>query len=49
MEGVEVQGEIQAEEFKNRGNEEFKNGNYQQAVLLYSQALGILALVSWSS
>ncbi len=29
-----------AEELKNQGNEEFKQGRYTQAVDLYSQAIG---------
>jgi len=30
----------QAENLKNQGNEAFKVGNYQQAILYYSEALG---------
>ena len=29
-----------AEEFKNKGNEEFKKGNYLEAINYYNQALG---------
>lgn len=29
-----------AEKFKNLGNDEFKKGNYQQAIDYYSEAIG---------
>lgn len=29
-----------AETYKNKGNDEFKKGNYQEAIDLYSQAIG---------
>ena len=31
-----------AEKFKNKGNDEFKLGNYQNAIEYYSQAIGKL-------
>ena len=30
-----------AEELKTKGNEEFKKGNFQSAIALYTDALGI--------
>ncbi len=45
MEGVETQGESQAEVFKNQGNDAFKNGNYELAIQLYTQALGNFAAI----
>lgn len=30
----------QAEKYKNQGNDEFKRGNYQSAINLYSEAIG---------
>lgn len=52
MEGVETKAPLttkeivmidntaEAEALKNLGNEEFKSGNYQKAIVYYSQALG---------
>lgn len=42
MEGVVLQADTSAEEYKNQGNEEFKQGNYEKAVYFYTQALGNL-------
>lgn len=33
---------LKAEEKKNRGNEEFKKGNYHAAIVYYTEALGTL-------
>jgi len=33
--------ESKAEELKNRGNEEFKKGNYSSAINYYSEAIGM--------
>lgn len=31
-----------AEKFKNKGNDEFKLGNYQNAIKYYSEAIGMI-------
>ena len=37
MENIEVNA--QAEKFKNKGNDEFKLGNYEAAIGLYTEAI----------
>ena len=37
---VESSGQSQAEEKKNQGNEALKSGNLDEAIALYSEALG---------
>ena len=37
--------ESKAEEFKNKGNNEFKKGNYREAIDLYTNALSKPTLI----
>ena len=42
MEDKEMNDEqaVEAENFKNKGNEQFKKKNFSQAIALYTQAIG---------
>ena len=44
MEDAVMVDEQRAEELKNKGNEEFKNGKHQQAIEYYSEAICNLIL-----